>query len=200
MIFDWNTSRTTHSRKVLAPLSTSKDTCKTVLQVDSKEGFRNLMRRVRAGKIGALYQGSLAAAVSSIVGYYPWFLTFNMLSSAQWLRHVIPFQLLRNASIGFVASIVSDTVVNACRVVKTTKQSMGSKHDMSYSEIVRMIVAADGWKALFFGRGLQARILGNALQSIVFTVIWRGLAERWGSKEDNKAPAKSLSVEEGEEM
>ena len=34
------------------------DTCKTVLQVDSAEGFRNLMRRVKAGKIGLLYQGA----------------------------------------------------------------------------------------------------------------------------------------------
>jgi hypothetical protein len=162
------------------------------------------MRRVRAGKIGALYQGSIATAVSSIVGHYPWFVTFNTLSSAQWLRHLVPFQLLRNASIGLVSSIVSDTVVNVFRVVKTTKQSMGSKHDLSYSEIIRMIVAADGWKGLF-GRGLKARIFANALQSIVFTVIWRGLAERWGNKENKgddrgeKSTAKSLSGEkEGE--
>ena len=30
-----------------------------------------------------------------------------------------------------------------------------------------------------FGRGLKTRIFANALQSIVFTVIWRSLAERW---------------------
>jgi hypothetical protein len=30
------------------------DTCKTVLQIDSVEGFRQLMRRVKAGKIGVL--------------------------------------------------------------------------------------------------------------------------------------------------
>lgn len=140
------------------------------------------MRRVRAGKIGALYQGSLATAVSSVVGHYPWFYTFNTLSAARWLEKVVPSQLLRNASIGLFASIVSDTVVNVFRVIKTTKQSMGSKHDLSYSDTIRMIVAADGWKGLF-GRGLKARIFANALQSIVFTVIWRGLAERWGNKD-----------------
>ena len=32
--------------------------CKTVLQVDSAEGFQNLMRRVKAGKMGLLYQGA----------------------------------------------------------------------------------------------------------------------------------------------
>jgi hypothetical protein len=55
-------------RMFLMPL----DTCKTVLQVDSKEGFRNLMRRVKAGKIGVLYQGSIANAIASIMGHYPW--------------------------------------------------------------------------------------------------------------------------------
>lgn len=34
------------------------DTCKTVLQVDSTTGFKNLLRKVKAGKIGVLYQGA----------------------------------------------------------------------------------------------------------------------------------------------
>jgi hypothetical protein len=45
---------------------------KTVLQVDSAEGFRSLMRRVRGGKIGVLYEGSVANAFSAILGHYPW--------------------------------------------------------------------------------------------------------------------------------
>ena len=48
-----------------------------------------------------------------------------------------------------------------------------------------MILAADGWRGLF-GRGLKTRILGNALQSIIFTVIWRGLSERWKRKEEEE--------------
>lgn len=40
-------------KMILMPI----DTCKTVLQVDSVEGFRNLMRKVKAGKIYVLYQG-----------------------------------------------------------------------------------------------------------------------------------------------
>jgi hypothetical protein len=43
-------------RVILMPI----DTCKTVLQVDSVEGFRNLMRKVKAGKIDVLYQGMCA--------------------------------------------------------------------------------------------------------------------------------------------
>jgi Mitochondrial carrier protein len=92
--------------------------------------------------------------------------------------------LIRNAGIGLLASIVSDTIVNAVRVVKTTKQAVGSKHDLSYGDAIRMVLAADGYKGLL-GRGLRTRILANSLQSIVFTVIWRGLADRWGSRSES---------------
>jgi Mitochondrial carrier protein len=174
------------------------DTCKTVLQVDSQEGFRNLMKRVRQGKISVLYAGSIATAVSAMVGHYPWFVCFNFLKHAEWLRLLIPSSLLRNAAIGLVSSIASDAVVNVFRVVKTFKQTMGSKHDMSYKETVQMILAADGWKGLF-GRGLRTRIFANALQSILFTVIWRGLAEYWGNKEDgvNANGGNSGSIQTG---
>jgi hypothetical protein len=172
-----------------------------------------LMMRVRQGKIGALYAGSIATAVSAIVGHYPWFACYNFLKSAAWLPVLMPSQLLRNAAIGLISSIVSDTVVNVFRVVKTTKQSMGSKHDMSYGETIRMILAADGWKGLF-GRGLRTRIVANALQSVMFTVIWRGLAEYWGSTSSNTnssaggtgvrganaAPRKEVTLEEAVDL
>jgi Mitochondrial carrier protein len=94
------------------------------------------------------------------------------------MQIVIPFKLIRNAGIGVAASVVSDTVVNVFRVIKTTKQSLGSKQSASYAETVKIILAADGWKGLF-GRGLRTRIYANALQSIVFTIVWRGLADYW---------------------
>lgn len=55
-------------RMVLMPV----DTCKVVLQVDGNDGFRNLIRRVRKGKIGVLYQGAVVNAISSTLGNYPW--------------------------------------------------------------------------------------------------------------------------------
>jgi len=168
------------------------DTCKTVLQVDSREGFRALMRRVRAGKISALYQGAAATAVSSTIGHYPWFVIYNGLSSAEWLEKLIAKKLVRNASIGLVASVVSDTIVNVFRVIKTTKQTVGANHDFSYSDTIRVIVAADGWKGLF-GRGLRTRVLANSVQSILFTVIWRGLAERWGNNDNENADKNTAS-------
>jgi hypothetical protein len=48
------------------------DTAKTVLQIDSVEGFRSLVRRVKAGRIGLLYSGAIANAISAILGHYPW--------------------------------------------------------------------------------------------------------------------------------
>ena len=54
------------------------DTMKTVLQVDSAEGFRGLMRRLKAGRIDVLYQGAMATAVSSILGHYPWVRRLHM--------------------------------------------------------------------------------------------------------------------------
>ena len=87
-------------------------------------------------------------------------------------------QLLRNAGIGVISSVVSDTFVNVFRVIKTTKQSLGSKQNASYMETIRVIVAADGYRGLF-ARGLRTRIYANALQSVVFTIIWRGLNDLW---------------------
>lgn len=80
---------------------------------------------------------------------------------------------------------MSDTVVNAVRVIKTTKQSLASKQTVSYLDAIRIVLAADGWRGLF-GRALRTRIFANALQSIVFTIIWRGLAERWKQASEKK--------------
>lgn len=94
------------------------------------------------------------------------------------IQALIPSPLFRNAAIGIASSVVSDSVVNVFRVIKTTKQSLGSKQNASYLETVRIILAADGYKGLF-GRGLRTRIYANALQSVVFTVVWRGLIDYW---------------------
>jgi hypothetical protein len=122
------------------------------------------------------------------------FYTYNFLSGREWLQKAIPSQLLKNASVGMVASVVSDTIVNVFRVIKTTKQALGSKRDLSYGDTIRMVLAADGWRGLF-GRGLRTRIIANALQSVVFTIIWRGLAERWGNTRSDSSGASEEETE-----
>lgn len=165
-------------RMLLMPI----DTCKTVLQVDSEQGFRDLIRKVKSGKISVLYQGGLANAIAAICAHYPWFFTYNTLSRSIMINKLIKSNLLRHAGIGFISSAVSDTLTNSIRVVKTTKQSLASKHIVSYGDVIFKILSVDGWKGLF-GRGLRTRVLGNAIQSVLFTTIWRGLAERRNKKE-----------------
>lgn len=121
-------------------------------------------------------QDSLIDGCFFILQHYPWFVTYNLLSNKSWLQNLIPSIHMRNAFIGFTASIISDTATNVFRVVKTTKQVTGSKNNSGYMEIIQMILAADGWKGLF-GRGLRTRLASNALQSVLFTVCWRGFAE-----------------------
>mmetsp|Transcript_13341 Transcript_13341/g.28963 ORF Transcript_13341/g.28963 Transcript_13341/m.28963 type:complete len:414 (+) Transcript_13341:431-1672(+) len=163
------------------------DTCKTVLQIESKKGLSQLLFKVRRGHVHLLYSGALANAASSFMGHYPWFYMYNLLSKSEMLIHSIPWVTGRNALIGFISSIVSDTVANSMRVIKTTKQALGStRSSTTYAETISLILAVDGWRGLF-GRGLKTRIVGNALQSILFTVVWRGLSERWRDekKDDN---------------
>jgi len=168
--------------------------------------------------------GGVAYAISAIVSHYPWFSVYNFLSKSEAVKSLIPRQFFRNAFIGMIASFVSDTVVNSIRVIKTTKQAMGARHTVSYMEAINMVVAADGWQVstwvqvlcvlchvvllklsaiynLFmqglFGRGLRTRLFSNALQSVVFTVIWRGLAERGSeSSTDRRLQSEEEEMEE----
>lgn len=78
--------------------------------------------------------------------------------------------LLRRAFIGFAASVVSDTISNSLRVLKTYRQVNDTK--IGYVAAARAVIAVDGVKGLF-GRGLKTRILANGLQGLMFSVLWR---------------------------
>jgi len=68
------------------------------------------------------------------MGHYPWFYTFNK------LNHIIPdydttlMKLTWRALIGFTASVVSDSISNSMRVIKTTKQTYRTQ--ITYKEVV----------------------------------------------------------------
>jgi len=85
-----------------------------------------LFDKYRSNGIKTFYQGGVASASATMVGHYPWFVTNN------YLDYYIPkysFKdeklkaLLRGAFIGFVCTMVSDTVSNSIRVLKTIKQT-----------------------------------------------------------------------------
>ena len=87
--------------------------------------------------------------------------------------------LARRAFIGFCASVVSDTISNSLRVVKTYRQVNETK--IGYMDAARAVIAADGLQGLF-GRGLKTRILANGLQGLLFSILWRLFLDIWNDK------------------
>ncbi len=122
--------------------------------------------------------GALASASATAFGHWPWFAVFNTLQHHVPQRTDTLGKLARNAAIGFTASIVSDTISNSLRVVKTVRQT--STTPVSYPDAVRSIIASDGLlgrRGLFF-RGLETRILANGVQGLLFSVLWRAIEEQ----------------------
>lgn len=148
------------------------DTVKTMLQVEgTAKGFPLMYEKIRGGGPGVLYHGATASAMATLVGHYPWYTTYN------YLNYLLPeyndklgTKLCRNAFIGFCASLVSDTMSNSLRVIKTARQT--SDKSKGYTVIVRDILEKDGMRGLL-GRGLKTRILTNCMQGIMFSVLWK---------------------------
>jgi len=165
------------------------DASKTAMQVEGKEGLQQLWSTVvknedGTGGPGALYRGALAQAAATAAGHFPWFATYNYLDANLPLvtdQSEFLLTLARSAALGLGASCVSDCVSNSLRVIKTTKQTAqlgtspegeSAQKELSYPEIVSMIVEKDGVAGLL-GRGLQTRLLTNAIQGAVFSVLWK---------------------------
>ena len=153
------------------------DNFKTSLQVDGKEGVKQLWSKIERRGLGVLYDGSAATLGSSFVGHYPWFATFNSLqASVPEVGDSLAAKLVRNAAIGLCASAVSDCCSNSFRVVKTLKQT--ATDEVSYTDAIKGILKEDGFQGLF-GRGLQTRLITNGLQGMLFSVVWKFFDEYW---------------------
>ena len=153
------------------------DNFKTSLQVDGKEGVKQLWSKIERRGLGVLYDGSAATLGSTFVGHYPWFATFNSLqASVPEVGDSLAAKLVRNAAIGLCASAVSDCCSNSFRVVKTLKQT--AKDEVSYTDAIKGILKEDGLQGLF-GRGLQTRLITNGLQGMLFSVVWKFFDEYW---------------------
>jgi len=162
-------------RMILTPV----DTVKTTLQTQGKAGWKILRRRVQIHGIGGLWYGAFATAAATLVGNYPWFATYNLLDANLPIARNLFEILVRQAVIGFAASLISDTVSNSLRVIKTYRQVNETR--ISYTNSARAVVAADGLYGLFF-RGLGTRILANGLQSIMFSILWKLFLNIWHSR------------------
>lgn len=153
-------------RMILVPV----DTLKTTMQTQGKEAVGILRDRIRVYGVGTLWYGAWATAAASFVGSFPWFATYNFLSEVL-PAPTTPLQKLgRQALIGFVSSVVSDTISNSLRVLKTYRQV--NQTSITYTRAAQRIVAAEGLLGLF-GRGLGTRVLANGLQGLMFSVLWK---------------------------
>lgn len=162
-------------RMILTPI----DTVKTTLQAQGKPGIAILKARIKRYGVGTLWYGAVATAAATFVGHYPWFSTYNYLEEVLPEAHTTFEKLSRRAFIGFVASIVSDTVSNSLRVIKTYRQVNETR--IGYFAAAQAVIDADGWKGLL-GRGLKTRILANGLQGLTFSVLWRFFLDIWNNK------------------
>jgi hypothetical protein len=152
------------------------DTIKTNMQVQGKEGFKNVITKVKTNGPQVLFHGSLASASATWVGHFPWFATYNTLQE-KIPKTDDPFKkLARQALIGFTSTCVSDTLSNSIRVVKVYKQS--NTTTISYPEIVKEIVTKEGMIGLF-GRGLKTKLLANGFQGLMFSVLWKYIDEKF---------------------
>lgn len=157
------------------------DACKTTLQVEGKNGLKVLASKVRMGGPQVLWYGGGATVMASWVGHFPWFGTFN------YLNAVLPMpaddellkKLGRRALMGFTASVVSDTISNSIRVLKTYKQTY--PEPITYPQAYRAVVERDGRFKFglpkFFVRGLETRILANGMQGLMFSVLWKTIED-----------------------
>jgi hypothetical protein len=170
-------------RIVLTPI----DTLKTSLQVSGKEGFNIVLEKTHKYGFFSLFDGALGNWASTIVGHYPWFAVNNK------LEQVIPkttdasspkAKLIRRAFIGFCSSVVSDICSNGIRVVKTYKQT--SDVPLTYSEALASLIEQSGIFG-FLIRGLGMKLLSNALSSILFSVLWKMIMERFQSTKKQSA-------------
>ena len=162
-------------RIVLMPIDTSK----TSMQVEGAAGLEKLKQRVIESGPSPLYQGALASAAATAAGHFPWFLTYNFMSDVLPVVNKeddLLLFLVRSAVLGLTASCVSDCVSNSLRVIKTTKQTAGlgddGKTEISYKEALDLVLETDGVAGLF-GRGLQTRLLTNAIQGSIFSILWK---------------------------
>ncbi|KAI0942697.1 hypothetical protein AcW1_003258 [Taiwanofungus camphoratus] len=160
-------------------LLTPVDTVKTIMQTEGKAGLPILKTRIKTYGIGTLWYGAVATAAATFVGHYPWFGTYNYLDANLPPPTTLVEKLLRQAFIGFCASVISDTVSNSLRVVKTYRQVHQTR--VGYFEAAEAVIATDGLRGLF-GRGLKTRILANGLQGLMFSILWKLFLDLWNDK------------------
>ena len=174
------------------------DTIKTMMQVHGKDGISLLQNKISKNGPLALFEGALGASAATWVGHYPWFVTHNFLEAFCVRNQIMDAHLknqdplrknIRRALLGLLSSLVSDVCSNAIRVLKTYKQT--SIEPIGYVEAATKIIEKDGLAGLFF-RGLTSKLTANALNAMLFTVVWKAISERLARNKMQQEALKQL--------
>ena len=154
------------------------DTLKLNYQVNGSLDI--LKSNIKSNGPKVLYNGSLAAFSSTLIGHYPWFVTYNYLNYyfPEDISLSASEKLIKRAGIGLGSSLVSDTSSNFVKVIKTIKQT--SHNTMTYKETVKSLTEKEGYKWIF--RGLKTKIITNGLNGIMFSVTWKYFQEAFLEK------------------
>lgn len=153
------------------------DTWKTTMQTEGSKGVALLMDKLKSKGPIILYNGGFGAILANIVGYYPWFTTYNSMeeflpkTDADGNPLTGVKKLARHAVKGFCASAVSDTVSNSIRVIKVYKQTHPDP-SITYVQCAQQIIAQDGVMGLL-GRGLATKLVSNGIQGAMFSILWK---------------------------
>ena len=146
------------------------DTLKTSLQVNGNNGIPILKNKIKMNSPLVLYNGSMATLSATFVGHFPWFFTYNYLNETLPQYDDLFQGLLRNGTMGVCSSIISDTVSNSLRVIKTNKQT--HEKNISYKTTIDLILKKDGFMGLFT-RGLKTKLISNSIQGGLFSITWK---------------------------
>eukprot|EP00049_Salpingoeca_infusionum_P025840 m.22096 g.22096 ORF g.22096 m.22096 type:complete len:298 (-) comp8351_c0_seq1:123-1016(-) len=154
------------------------DTAKTMMQVEGASGFSALRTKIRRSGVGVLYHGATSSIASAALKHTLWFSTFNYLntlfpSDNHSSEHTMR-RLMENSAIGFSCAVVTDVASNPLSVLKGYRQTHTT--GIGYGAILRDVVGRHGLLHLFT-RGLGTRLWVDAINSVLFTTIWRMFVE-----------------------
>mmetsp|Transcript_32729 Transcript_32729/g.76093 ORF Transcript_32729/g.76093 Transcript_32729/m.76093 type:complete len:308 (+) Transcript_32729:38-961(+) len=154
-------------RTLLLPL----DTLTSMKQVEGKDGFERLLKKMRSHP-SAPWQGASAAIGAASLGHYMWFYTSNKLFSATHFLEPRLGKNTRSLMVGCCSGAVTDLVTNSFWVLKTMRQT--SPTVISYTEAARQVIRTDGIGGIV-GRGLKLRMITNSVQGGLFAVSWKAI-------------------------
>ena len=156
------------------------DTTKTIMQVHGKKGLLILREKIKTNGFHVLYNGGISAYSATLIGHFPWFLTFNTLElyipqPNKNNKYKTILSICRLGLIGFSSSFISDICSNSFRIIKISKQT--KKKDITYKKIITKIIEKDGIQGLLF-TGLKTKIITNGIQGILFIILWKTIENK----------------------